>query len=232
MSTWRFDKESNTDYQGANTYAGQVAGHQPHYEADVLASKRNVIATDKGWVRRTHRLNSGGSAVRQIDEVLVAANPGAAGGYAGAAYLGFPDIAQVYLANSTSESVSAIAALYGAGGSEHQVCVVFNEPVKHSGAAGTIQLTLANTAGGNASIVATAAVGSSNSEIKNANNTLVFTFTPTAGDAGTYKIGAQTITNATSTAANLVSLNTGSESANLVITGAVSNAFGTFTITG
>jgi hypothetical protein len=224
MSTWRFDKESNTDYQGANTVAGQLAGHQPHFQADTLSSKRNVIATDKGWIRRTHKNTDGNQ--RQIDEVLVAAHPGSAGatgGYSGIAYLGFPDIAQVYL-NSTS-----ISAAYG--GENVSVYVVMNEPVKHSGAAGSLQITVANTAGGNSSLVATATAVNSNTGITNANNTLVFTLPVTAGDAGSYKIQAQSVINATATAANLVSLNTGSESANLVITGAVSNTVGTIVIT-
>jgi len=226
MSTWRFDKESNTDYQGANTVAGQLAGHQPHFQADTLSSKRNVIATEKGWIRRTHKKNDGSSVTRQIDEVLVAAHPGSAGatgGYSGIAYLGFPDIAQVYL-DSTS-----ISAAYG--GENVSVYVVMNEPVKHSGAAGSLQITVANTAGGNSSLVATATAVNSNTGITNANNTLVFTLPVTAGDAGSYKIQAQSVINATATAANLVSLNTGSESANLVITGAVSNTVGTIVIT-
>jgi hypothetical protein len=224
MSTWRFDKESNTDYQGANTVAGQLAGHQPHFQADILSSKRNVIATDKGWIRRTHKNTDGNQ--RQIDEVLVAAHPGSAGatgGYSGIAYLGFPDIAQVYL-NSTS-----ISAAYG--GENVSVYVVMNEPVKHSGAAGSLQITVANTAGGNSSLVATATAVNSNTGITNANNTLVFTLPVTAGDAGSYKIQAQSVINATAAAANLVSLNAGSESANLVITGAVSNTVGTIVIT-
>ena len=224
MSTWRFDKESNTDYQGANTVAGQLAGHQPHFQADTLSSKRNVIATEKGWIRRTHKNTDGNQ--RQIDEVLVAAHPGSAGatgGYSGIAYLGFPDIAQVYL-NSTS-----ISAAYG--GENVSVYVVINEPVKHSGAAGSLQITVANTAGGNSSLVATSTAVNSNTGITNANNTLVFTLPVTAGDAGSYKIQAQTVINATSSAANLVSLNAGSESANLVITGAVSNTVGTIVIT-
>ena len=224
MSTWRFDKESNTDYQGANTVAGQLAGHQPHFQADTLSSKRNVIATEKGWIRRTHKNTDGNQ--RQIDEVIVAAHPGSAGatgGYSGIAYLGFPDIAQVYL-DSTS-----ISAAYG--GENVSVYVVMNEPVKHSGAAGSLQITVANTAGGNSSLVATATAVNSNTGITNANNTLVFTLPVTAGDAGSYKIQAQSVINATATAANLVSLNTGSESANLVITGAVSNTVGTIVIT-
>ena len=224
MSTWRFDKESNTDYQGANTVAGQLAGHQPHFQADTLSSKRNVIATEKGWIRRTHKNTDGNQ--RQIDEVLVAAHPGSAGatgGYSGIAYLGFPDIAQVYL-NSTS-----ISAAYG--GENVSVYVVMNQPVKHSGAAGNLQITVANTAGGNSSLVATATAVNSNTGITNANNTLVFTLPVTAGDAGSYKIQAQSVINATAAAANLVSLNAGSESANLVITGAVSNTVGTIVIT-
>ena len=224
MSTWRFDKESNTDYQGANTVAGQLAGHQPHFQADTLSSKRNVIATEKGWIRRTHKNTDGNQ--RQIDEVIVAAHPGSAGatgGYSGIAYLGFPDIAQVYL-DSTS-----ISAAYG--GENVSVYVVMNEPVKHSGAAGSLQITVANTAGGNSSLVATATAVNSITGITNANNTLVFTLPVTAGDAGSYKIQAQTVINATATAANLVSLNAGSESANLVITGAVSNTVGTIVIT-
>jgi hypothetical protein len=106
-----------------------------------------------------------------------------------------------------------------------------NEPVKHSGAAGSLQITVANTAGGNNALVATASAVNSNTGITNANNTLVFTLPVTAGDAGSYKIQAQSVINATATAANLVSLNTGSESANLVITGAVSNTVGTIVIT-
>jgi hypothetical protein len=137
--------------------------------------------------------------------------------------LGFPDIAQVYL-NSTS-----ISAAYG--GENVSVYVVMNEPVKHSGAAGSLQITVANTAGGNSSLVATATAVNSNTGITNANNTLVFTLPVTAGDAGSYKIQAQSVINATAAAANLVSLNAGSESANLVITGAVSNTVGTIVIT-
>lgn len=230
---WNFDKEGNTDHEGANTAAGRIAGNQPYEFADVLTSKRNVIATNIGWVRRTHKKNDGSATTRQIDEPLVAAHPGlnVTGGYANSAHLGFPDIAQVYVANSTSEEVSTIAALDGAGGSAHHIAVVFNEPVKHSDGAGNLSLTLANTAGGNNAIVPLATIGNSNTSIKNANNTLVFSFTPTAGDAGTYKVGGQAITNATATAANLVSLNHGFASANLVVTGAVSNTLGTFTIT-
>ena len=237
MSNWDFRAEKNQNNTGStatNPTGGLKAGFQPFSEADTLKSKRNVIATNKGWVRRTHKKNAGSSTTRQIDEVLVAANPGIPGvtdGYASANYLGFPDIAQVYMQNSSSDSVTTIAALDGAGGSEHQICVVFNEPVKFNSAV-TAKVVLANTAGGNNGIeaVTTSAVNS-NTNIINANNTLVFRFTPTAGDAGTYKIAAATtgIANGSTGTLALVGITSG-EAANNTITGAVSNNF-VFTIT-
>jgi hypothetical protein len=227
MSNWDFRAEKNQNNVGnttTNPTGGLKAGFQPFAEADTLKSKRNVIATDKGWVRR--QIKNTGNGPRIIDEVLVAANPGVAGGYAGAAYLGFPDIAQIYL---TDNSNIALTSHTLANNTSYRVHVVFNEPVKHSGLAGVMKLSIANTAAGNNSLIATAAAVNSNTGIVNANNTLVFAFT--SGPAGSYKIQAQTIANNTSTAANLVSLNTGSESANLVITGAVSNTVGTIIIT-
>ena len=234
MSNWDFRAEKNQNNIGStatNPTGGLKAGFQPFSEADTLKSKRNVIATNKGWVRRTHKKNEGSSTTRQIDEILVAANPGTSTGYAGAGYLGFPDIAQVYMQNSSSDSVTTIAALNGAGGSEHQICVVFNEPVKFNSAV-TAKVVLANTAGGNNSITAvTTSAVNSNTNIINANNTLVFRFTPTAGDAGTYKIAAATtgIANGSTGTLALVGITSG-EAANNTVTGAVSNNF-IFTIT-
>ena len=243
MSSWKFGSEKNDDANSSTTGAGYKAGGQPNDGSFQKKNKRNVIVTDKGWVRREHRLMNGGGAssvTRQIDEILVAA--GGKAGPAGAdatpstGGMGFPDIGEVFIANSTVNDVTSIAALYGGGGSAHQLVVVFNEPVKHAGNAGTMKLTFANTAGGNNAVIATAAIGNANTHIKGANNQVVFTFTPTAGDAGTYKvpIGATAIINATSLAANLVSLNAGFEAANDFITSAVSNTVtstGTFTIT-
>jgi hypothetical protein len=230
MSNWDFRAEKNQDNAGDSATGGLKAGFQPFSEADSIKSKRNVIATEKGWVRRTHKKNGGSSTTRQIDEVLVAANPGVAGGYAGANYLGFPDIAQVYMQNSISDSVTTIAALNGAGGSEHQICVVFNEPVKFNSAV-TAKVVLANTAGGNSIAAVTTSAVNSNTNIINANNTLVFRFTPTAGDAGTYKIAAATtgIANGSTGTLALVGITSG-EAANNTVTGAVSNNF-IFTIT-
>lgn len=218
MSSWGFDTEGTQVAAGANTVAGLKAGYQPYEKADVLSSKRNVIATNKGWIRRTIKTNESGP-VRIIDEPLVPANPGTADGYANTAYLGFADIAQMYM-DSTSVSPGATS-----------VYVVFNEPLKHEGDAGDLILHLANTASGNAEKRLVATADNSNTGIVNANNTLKFNVTFLVGDAGTYKVQAasNTIINATATAANLVSLNT-YVSANLTVTGAVSNTLGTITV--
>lgn len=213
MSSWDFRKEGTANTAGTDPALSLKVGYQPFSEADTLASKRNVIATEKGWVRRTN--GTGGRAGRQIDEVLVAAHPGVAGGYAGANYLGFPDIAQIYLGDET-----------GSGGYANNVAmnlyVVFNEPVKFS--TGTSSLTLEATKGANTiTFEANNALG-----ITNANNTLVFEGTLGIDDSGVYTIGAQTITVASG---GLVSLNAGGESANLVITAAAANTISGSTIT-
>lgn len=218
MSTWNFTRESQATATGANTVAGLLAGNQPFAEADTLRSKRNVIATDRGWVRRQIKTTDG--RVRVQDEVLVAAHPADGFSYAANTHLGNPDIAQIYLSATDLTSV--------ANGATLNVYVVFNEPVKHSGAAGDLVLTIANTVSG-AVLTANASAVNTNTGIVTANNTLVFQTTPV--EVGTYKINAQTISNVTATAANLVSLNEGSESANLVVTGAVSNALGSFIVT-
>ena len=251
MSLWKFGAEKFDAQNSSTTGAKYKAGGQPNpgiassmnpLNNGGKKNKRNVIVTEKGWVRREHRLMNGGAAgsvTRQIDEVLVAAGgkatlPGSATApYAGG--MGFPNIAEVFLANTTHADMPIINAGYGAGGSAHQLVVVFNEPVKHAGNAGALKLTFANTAGGNNGLIATAVAGSSNTSIKGANNQVIFTFTPTVGDAGIYKIptGAGAIINATSLAANLVSLNTGFRVANDSISSAVSNTVsstGTFEI--
>lgn len=245
MTAWKFGSEKNDAQNSSTVSAGFKAGGQPDpgiassmspLNSGGKKNKRNVIVTDKGWVRREHRLMGGGTALsktRQIDDVLVAAGkkatpPGAdATPYTGG--MGFPNICEVFLANTTHSDMPIIDALYGSGGSAHQLVVVFNEPVKHAGNAGPMKLTFANTAGGNNAVIATAVVGNANTHIKGANNQVVFTFTPTAGDAGTYKIpiGAGAIVNSTALAANLCSLNAGFRAANDVISSAVSNTVST-----
>jgi hypothetical protein len=252
MSLWKFGAEKFDAQNSSTTGAKYKAGGQPNpgiassmnpLNNGGKKNKRNVIVTEKGWVRREHRqmnhIGAVGSTTRQIDTILVAAGgkatlPGSATApYAGG--MGFPNIAEVFLANTTNSDMPIINASYGGGGSAHQLVVVFNEPVKHAGNAGALKLTFANTAGGNNGLIATAVAGSSNTSIKGANNQVIFTFTPTVGDAGIYKIptGAGAIINATSLAANLVSLNTGFRAANDSISSAVSNTVsstGTFEI--
>ncbi len=232
MPLWDFKKDSQNTVSGANTVAGVVYGFQPFGGATDGKErwKRNVIATNQGWVRRRNINKDGANSQR--DEILVAANPGISNdGYANVAYLGFPEITHMYISsNSTGGNAlvrSGTANLY----------IVFNEPVHHKGGEnGFIRLRIANTAGGN-TVIATANAKASTSatDIINANNTLVFRFKP--GTAGTYKINANTLSFGDAAGgaytSNLVSLNittVGSESANLVISGSVSNNFGTFTV--
>ena len=230
MPSWGFGPEKNNSNSGTGATSGIKAGNQA-FVHDQKKEKRNVIATNKGWVRREHRLMNGGTAssvTRQIDEVLVAA-----GNKDGApsTHLGFPDIAQIYFANSTNDDVTSITPETGGGGAEHQVRVVFNEPIKFDeagyGAAGTGKITLARVSGsGNSTIVATTSSRvNSNTNVIGANNTLIFRFTPTSGDAGTYKVAAATagIANGVSGTLTIKGLNS-SEAANVTITGAVSNA--------
>ena len=232
MPLWGFGKDTENTASGANTVAGIKYGFQPFGGAtDGRESwKRNVVATNQGWVRRRNINKDGANSQR--DEILVAANPGISNdGYANVAYLGFPEITQIYLStNSTGGNAlvrNGTANLY----------VVFNEPVRHKGGTGFIRLTLSNTAGGNNLIAtANAKASTSSTDIINANNTLVFRFKPAV--AGTYKVGAQTLAfgnsaGSTGFTANLVSLNistNGAEAANSVIAGSVSNNFGTFTV--
>jgi hypothetical protein len=231
MPLWGFGKEPTGAQSGANTQAGIKYGQQPFGGAtDGKESwKRNVIATREGWVRRTNVTKDGANSQR--DEILVSANPGIlSDGYANVAHLGFAEISQLYISsNSTGGRAlqrNATANLY----------VVFNEPVRHRGGSGFIRLRLANTVGGN-TLIATANARSTTSrtDIINANNTLVFRFVPAV--AGTYKVNANTLAFASASGgaftANLISavLSTnGGELANTVLTGSVSNNFGTFTV--
>ena len=228
MPSWGFGPEKNNSNDSSNATAGTKAGNQA-FAHDQKKEKRNVIATNKGWVRREHRLMNGGTAssvTRQIDEVLVAAGNKDA---APSSNLGFPDIAQIYFANSTNDDVTSITPETGGGGAEHQVRVVFNEPIKYNEAAGSKvgKVVLSRVTGsGNSTITATASsVARTNTNITGANNTMIFRFTPTSGDAGTYKVAAATagIANGVSGTLTIKSLNS-SEAANVTITGAVSNA--------
>ena len=222
-----FFKETKQSLLGANTDATLRAGYRP-YNFDTKAKRRDVILTDKGWVRRTNH-NSVHGGVRQKDEILVAAHPGGgSNSYASAAHAGGPDICDIFLGANTATGNSNFVT-----GTDFEIKVVFNEPVAHVGAvAPRLKLVLANTVSGQNSLTANALAVNSNTGIEGANNTVVFTCKPGSASnvAGTYKIGAQTIVKLGSGTANLASLNSNRITANLVINAAVSNSLASFTI--
>jgi|APSaa5957512535_1039671.scaffolds.fasta_scaffold03967_5 hypothetical protein len=162
--------------------------------------KRNVIATTQGYVRRHQFIDAHGGH-RIKDEVLVATSR---------LLTGTPYITHMY----TSGAASNTANVY----------VVFSEPVKHG--TNPSDLTLVMTQGANTDTL-TANSGNGLTDIINANNTLVFNATSIF--SGRYKVLAQTIGN-TSNFANLVSYNSGANTANLIVTGAMSNALGFFNL--
>lgn len=182
------------------------SGTRPRYLD--TANSRHCIATSQGWVRRESYTDVHGN-VRQKDEVLVHI-----GGLDTESTMGQPSIAEIYVANSSGGSTIK-------NGLSNDLGVVFDEPINPVEAAG-FDIAVSNTAAGNA----VTAFGASTQTPINANNTLVFTFTP--GAVGTYKIESQSITkNGT---ANILSLNTDGEIANVAISDAVSNALSTFEV--
>ena len=214
MSSWGFGRESTQVASGANTAAGIVKGFQPFVEAGNEASKRNVIITNKGWVRREHR----GS--RQIEEVIVAANPGVQNkDYSSNTYTGNPDISQIFVKLNANGYIGANTT----GANLH---VVFNAPIHHKASGNLCTVVVSNTVGGNIGntlFANTAAQG----RIINANNTLVFRMPKLQGGTGnakaTYKIQAQSI-RVHQGGNPLYNPDDGTtQAANLVITGAVSN---------
>ena len=214
MSSWGFGRESTQVASGANTAAAIVKGFQPFVQAGNEASKRNVIITNKGWVRREHR----GS--RQIEEVIVAANPGVQNkDYSSNTYTGNPDISQIYVKLNANGYIGANTT----GANLH---VVFNAPIHHKASGNLCTVVVSNTVGGNIGntlFANTAAQG----RIINANNTLVFRMPKLQGGTGnakaTYKIQAQSI-RVHQGGNPLYNPDDGTtKAANLVITGAVSN---------
>lgn len=173
------------------------------------AEKRNVIATDNGWVRRNATYTDVHSNVRVKEELLVPI-----AGLANSTNMGSPTITDVWYGADTYVVNTTVTAY-----------VAFDEPISSKGLAGNVKLTIANTTASGSSRTLTANTKS----ITNANN--VLTFTGTITSAGTYKIQAQTIANSTLTAANTRSLNTGTEAVSWVISGAVSNTASTISVT-
>lgn len=219
MSTWGFDKEGTQNAGGANTEDFLVRGFQPFHQADSIASKRNVIGTDLGWVRRVNYTDTHGNA-RKKEEVIVAAHPGGGSNtYAGPLHLGFPDISQIYVTLNANNVVSANTPAI--------VHVVFNQPVQVKPSSNVMSIAIANTAGGNNINAYLLAQGAAGNTGINANNTLIFT-TPaiqggTGSAKGTYKVQAQAISVAGG-GNPIYNPEIGvTASANLTIVGAVSN---------
>ena len=141
MSSWGFGRESTQVAAGANTVAGIKKGFQPFYQAGNEASKRNVIVTDKGWVRREH--GTGSRAGRIKEEIIVAANPGVPGkDYSSNTYTGNPDITQMYVKLNANGYIGANTT----GANLH---VVFNAPIHHKASGNLCTIVVANTVGGN-----------------------------------------------------------------------------------
>jgi hypothetical protein len=217
MALWGFSRESTQSAAGANTLAGRAAGYQAPFvagDSTEMAEKRNVIATSVGWVRRHIHTNTH-STVRIKDQVIVAANPGYGFDNSSNTYLGKPDIVQMYVKLNANGYITANLS--------SNLYIVFNTPMKFKAGGNTISITISNTASGNAA-VARATVAATT--VDNANNTLVIPMPALQGKiagstAGTYKIDAQTLS---VTGNPLYNPEMGIVySANLVVTGAVSN---------
>jgi hypothetical protein len=183
-------------------------GEKPNWPANT----QNVIATNKGWVERTIVRKTDGSIHKTRDEVLVSI-----GGLN--TRQGIARASHISVANSVWGKVLRV-------GSRAEVDICWNEPVKLKTTNARLRITIANTAGGNNLV----ALSNSSTLAYGANNMIRFPFVP--GVKGTYKIQAQTIVKAntaTSFTANLYSLNSGNETANLIIKNTVSNTIQTKT---
>lgn len=229
MPLWGFNRESTQTVAGANTVAGIKAGFQapfvsgtnPAGGGEELKEKRNIIATSKGWVRRIHKTDTH-SQVRVIEDVIVAANPGGGLQYTSNTHLGKADIVQMYVKLNANGYI-------GANVSSANLYVVFNTPITFKASGNLMSILVANTSGGNHA-VALFANTVAQLRVIHANNTLVFRLpplrgrgsSPTAGSlAATYRVNAQAIT---VTGMPLYNPDEGTNSsANVIITGAVSN---------
>ena len=109
MSTWNFKGESGSGLEQGTVSNAKKIGNAPYPAADNLASKRNVILTGKGWVRRVNKQDNAGNR-RVLEEIIVAANPGenANTGYASNTHAGSPDVQQMYLTTAANVEHTAL----------------------------------------------------------------------------------------------------------------------------
>jgi hypothetical protein len=229
MALWGFRRESTQVASGANTVAGIVKGYRPLPQASggdhsdnagvQIANKRNVIATQVGWVRRQNKADVHGNR-RQIDEVLVAAAPGAGDGffYNSNTHLGNADIVEVYVKLNANGVISANVS--------SNLYVVFNMPVHKRPSGNLMSISIANTISGNHALARIAAASAARANV--ANNVMVFTLPKLQAGAAasglnyaTYHVNAQSIS---VTGNPIYNPDFGvTVTANLVITGAVAN---------
>jgi hypothetical protein len=236
MALWGFSRESTQPYHGANTEAGIRKGYRPLPVASgaeepnesgniQFANKRNVIATQAGWVRRINKTKTEAPTVNiQVDEVLVAAHPGSGFSYTANTYLGNPDIVEIFVKPNANGVLSANVS--------SNLYVVFNMPVHLRASSNALTIRLANTSpGGNTAVARIQASAAARANV--ANNVLVFTIiNPQGAKNGTglnrctYQVNAQFIT-VTGGGNPIYNPEAGSNptkhAANLQITGAVSN---------
>jgi hypothetical protein len=235
MALWGFGAEGGQNAAGANTEASIRRGFRPlpqsggvghsfDTEGGGFANKRNVIATSAGWVRRQNKRDMHG-VNRQIDEVIIAANPGSGFSYTANTYLGRPDICEIFVKLNANNVISAnvSANLY----------IVFNMPVHLRASSNALSINISNTAGGNHAVARIAASAAARANV--ANNVLVFTMPKLQGRTGslkaTYHVNAQSIT-VTGGGNPIYNPEAGSNptrhAANLVITGATANGLTRF----
>ena len=213
MSTWDF-----------------TTGEQPLPQADTVRSKRNVVATEKGWVRQQVYTDVHGTE-RVKEEVIIAAHPGGTtGGYANSANLGEPDITLLQLGANTATGIATFNT-----SDPMTVYVTWNEPLAVTA---NVVLTATRRDGTQFTLTSNTTNGAT-SEAKYdeyvANNTLVFTGTPAS--TGFYKfktedlltsLAAPTSTNFDGDAASLKISSTTSNTLLDVVSNVLSN--GEFTV--
>lgn len=168
--------------------------------------KRNIIVTDIGFVRRQRYTDVHGNT-RVKDQIYNAIS-----GLANSTNWGTPKVVDMWHQPVTFANTAGVTV---------NTYVLFSEPVR---ANTTLKLTVSGTEDGNTVIAKTP-----DTTTYIANNTVIFKWKPTK--TGTYKVQAQTISNAVSGGGIPVrSLNSLGETASLVIGGAVSNTAGTVVV--
>lgn len=180
-----------------------LTGSKPDWFS--TTEQRYIVATNEGWVyENRYTTTQGNTKVHR--ELLVSI-----GGLSNTTNMGSPSITEVFLANSsggTSIRKGDLSHAY----------VVFDEPLQ--GDPTGWHFNVANTASGNNSVAT-----SISSTLSYANNVVDFRFTTAV--KGKYKVQGQTITN---TSDLLLSHNDSNESVNRLISDAVSNALGVFSV--